>query len=620
MTNELTPKTRFEYFLNKIADAAETPDLPVPDAGGADVGKVPTVQEDGGYALETIETGGTSATDIAYSSSSALYDTPPTNVDEALKGMEGAVGTNITQAVEDWLDENITEPTDPVIDASLTVFGAAADAKATGGKIGELKRDLEEITGEISLDTIAFGGKTYREIFEGANLIPFGDFESGLGWITTNTNGAVITDEAYVTKSHALKCFGTVSVQIRKDLTVPSTEVIILAKVRVDRYVSGGGAGFVVGSSYLLSRVTDGFETVYARRSVNAGTVSTFTGTAGSANCDAYIDDFCIIDLYSLWGSGGTFPTQAEITALYDKYIHLKNVEYKDRETKSYIGIVLGASGLAQRFTGMNQILNVGTAKCNDNKRIIPNSAFFSATGGVVMELPANPALYEDYDFTPLYVKNGDVQFLPASVTKVMTAITGLDFVTNINEVVTIKAVDIQSGSGAVFEDGDTVSIKDILYAMMLPSSNTGAQAFARVCGEKILTFKDETVSDAAAYAAFISAMNNKAGSIGMTNSYFEVASGATANNRITPNDGLRMMVEALTYPDLLKIWGKKSHTFSVGGSNPRNITVDTTVTDATLENEYTILGGKTGSYYIDSSTYGYTLVMVAKEKELLIG
>lgn len=102
------------------------------------------VDEKGTLGSEKI-VGNPPATDIAYSSSSALYETPPTNVDEALKGMEGAVGTNITQAVEDWLDENITEPTDPVIDASLTVANAAADAKATGDKIDGLKSALNAV-------------------------------------------------------------------------------------------------------------------------------------------------------------------------------------------------------------------------------------------------------------------------------------------------------------------------------------------------------------------------------------------------------------------------------------------------------------------------------------------
>lgn len=38
----------------------------------------------------------------------------------------------VVTATESWLTENITQPTTPVVDASLSVSGAAADAKATG--------------------------------------------------------------------------------------------------------------------------------------------------------------------------------------------------------------------------------------------------------------------------------------------------------------------------------------------------------------------------------------------------------------------------------------------------------------------------------------------------------
>lgn len=51
----------------------------------------------------------------------------------------------IAQGVSDWMDENLT-PTTPVVDASLTVQGAAADAKKTGDEINDLK---SQITGGI---------------------------------------------------------------------------------------------------------------------------------------------------------------------------------------------------------------------------------------------------------------------------------------------------------------------------------------------------------------------------------------------------------------------------------------------------------------------------------------
>lgn len=68
-----------------------------------------------------------------------------------------------------------------------------------------------------------------------------------------------------------------------------------------------------------------------------------------------------------------------------------------------------------------------------------------------------------------------------------MTAMCMLDWITDIHEWFTVKASDISTGSGQTMYDGDRITFKDALYAMMLPSSNTCAKAVARVVGEKIL-------------------------------------------------------------------------------------------------------------------------------------
>lgn len=45
----------------------------------------------------------------------------------------------VSETVTDWLEEHITQPEEVVIDSSLTVAGAAADAKATGDAIEDLR-------------------------------------------------------------------------------------------------------------------------------------------------------------------------------------------------------------------------------------------------------------------------------------------------------------------------------------------------------------------------------------------------------------------------------------------------------------------------------------------------
>ena len=57
--------------------------------------------------------------------------------------------------VVDWLEENITQETGYVIDASLTVTGAAADAKETGDRLSAVEEDyvtseeLEEVKDQL---------------------------------------------------------------------------------------------------------------------------------------------------------------------------------------------------------------------------------------------------------------------------------------------------------------------------------------------------------------------------------------------------------------------------------------------------------------------------------------
>ena len=65
---------------------------------------------------------------------------------------QGVDPAKISEAVTAWMDENITQPTDPVVDASLSVSGAAADAAKTG-EVKALAIDLDHIlNGEISVN------------------------------------------------------------------------------------------------------------------------------------------------------------------------------------------------------------------------------------------------------------------------------------------------------------------------------------------------------------------------------------------------------------------------------------------------------------------------------------
>ena len=175
--------------------------------------------------------------------------------------------------------------------------------------------------------------------------------------------------------------------------------------------------------------------------------------------------------------------------------------------------------------------------------------------------------------------------------------------ISNPKENVTIKAVDKQAG-GTELNEGDVVTIEDLMYGMLLPSSNTCALAFARVCGEKILVSLNDggSYSDNECINAFVDEMANKCEKIGMNNSVFESPSGLSESNLTTAKDLLKMMVEACSYNSIQKIWNKKNYTIHVKGVNARDINITTSVADETLESEYYILGGKTGTLYLAST------------------
>lgn len=62
----------------------------------------------------------------------------------------------VADAVSDWADEHITVETGVVIDTSLSVAGAAADAKKTGDEIADLKSAIETLEAvEIYVDGTA---------------------------------------------------------------------------------------------------------------------------------------------------------------------------------------------------------------------------------------------------------------------------------------------------------------------------------------------------------------------------------------------------------------------------------------------------------------------------------
>ena len=143
--------------------------------------------------------------------------------------------------------------------------------------------------------------------------------------------------------------------------------------------------------------------------------------------------------------------------------------------------------------------------------------------------------------------KNGDTRLPMASTTKVMTALVVLNAV-KLSERVTIssEAAGIE-GSSLYIKAGETYTVEELLYGLMLRSANDCAVALAVYVG------KTE--------AAFVEMMNRTATEMGLQNTHFANPNGLPAEEHYTTAHELAIiMVEAMKNKEFQKITGSKQY------------------------------------------------------------
>ncbi|MDA8155927.1 MAG: serine hydrolase [Actinomycetota bacterium] len=176
-----------------------------------------------------------------------------------------------------------------------------------------------------------------------------------------------------------------------------------------------------------------------------------------------------------------------------------------------------------------------------------------------------------------LYAKNPDLKLMPASTTKLVTAMVALDKL-NPDTVVTVRAdaADVPSVSPHM-RPGDRLTVRDLLYLALMRSVNGAAVALAE--------------ATAGTQQAFVPLMNQKVAAIGAVNTRYANASGLPAPDQyITAHDLSRIMIAALRYPLIKQIVSTREITIRDGRRNLylRN-------TDKLLWANDDLIGGKTG-------------------------
>lgn len=221
-----------------------------------------------------------------------------------------------------------------------------------------------------------------------------------------------------------------------------------------------------------------------------------------------------------------------------------------------------------------------------------------------------------------LYEKNADVEYYPASLVKLMTAIVAVENTDNLDtETVTYsQAVQdylylyrLEHGaiSNAQLVAGEELSMRDMLYAALLPSANEAAMCIAEHVG--------------GSQEDFVAMMNTRAQELGAKSTNFVNATGLFDKNQVTTARDLAVLAEyALENQDLSEITSAYTHTVST--NKHESLTWYTTVEMQNPEHSYYydgIKGVKTGSLpesgrnyiaTVQRDGYNYLLVILGSE------
>ena len=168
-----------------------------------------------------------------------------------------------------------------------------------------------------------------------------------------------------------------------------------------------------------------------------------------------------------------------------------------------------------------------------------------------------NIILYNLNNDEILYEKNSHEPIKIASLTKVMTGIVAFEKIDDLDREVLITAemLDglIESNASVVgLKVNDIVTYRDLLYALLLPSGGDAANALA--------------INVAGSIDNFVKLMNIKAGSLGLSNTFFTNATGLdNGDNHSNVYDVATILRYALKNDEFKKIYETRKYTMSNG-------------------------------------------------------
>ncbi|MCD7736486.1 MAG: serine hydrolase [Lachnospiraceae bacterium] len=214
-------------------------------------------------------------------------------------------------------------------------------------------------------------------------------------------------------------------------------------------------------------------------------------------------------------------------------------------------------------------------------------------------------ALFDLNDQETLYAKDVFTERSPASITKIMTALVTLKY-GNLDDQITITdaALDIEEGSSVCdLKVGDVLSLRQLLYGMMIASGNDAAMVIAEYIGGSV--------------DGFVELMNEEAKALGATSTHFANPHGLTDSEHYTSVYDIYLIFNAaMQYDTFLDIINREKFyaEYTDADGEAVAVTWDSTnqyfTGEAAAPDGVIVYGGKTGT----TSDAGACLALLAKD------
>lgn len=180
---------------------------------------------------------------------------------------------------------------------------------------------------------------------------------------------------------------------------------------------------------------------------------------------------------------------------------------------------------------------------------------FFTLSGGIncSAEISASSAIVTVFGSGEiLYEKNPRQKRSMASTTKIMTAILALESGMLDREITATKEMVTVEGTSIGLLAGDKISLRELVWGMLLQSGNDAANAVAVTVGGSV--------------DGFVGMMNDKAKALGMVDTHFVTPSGLDADGHYTTAYDMALLTSyCLKNEEFVKICSSRQATLSYG-------------------------------------------------------